>query len=199
MRHNLVETLIGAAVVAVATAFFFLAYQSAESTGFSGGYRLTAKVDNITGVGIGTDVRISGIKVGSVTGLQLDEDFLATVTLTIDNQYELSGDTSLSVASESLLGGSFIALQPGDPEGFGGLLRDGDQIEFATGTVDILKLIQQALFGTGGSSASAGAEDAGTDDLDGFDAEPEPSEAPELSEEPEVSDDEDKTASSEVQ
>ncbi len=157
MRHNLVETLIGAAVVAVAASFFFFAYRSADTRGFSQGYDLTARVNNITGVGIGTDVRISGIKVGSVSGLTLDDTtFEAILTITIDRQYELAEDTSLSVASESLLGGNFVTLQPGGD--FENPLQDGDEIVLATGTVDILSLIQQALFGTGGSTTSASDE-----------------------------------------
>ncbi len=171
MRQNLVETLIGAIVVGVAVSFFLFAYRNADPGGFSGGYKLSARVNNITGVGVGTDVRISGIKVGTVSNLALDpQTFEAVLTLTIDSSFELSEDTSLSIASESLLGGNFVTLQPGGD--FENLLQDGDEIVLATGTVDLLSLIQQALFGTGGSGSSTSGTSA-----DAAISEPEPSTA----------------------
>ncbi len=162
MQNNLVETLIGAVVVGVAIVFFLFAYRTADTRGFSSGYTLSARVNNITGVGVGTDVRISGIKIGSVSRLDLDpETFEAVLSLSIDSRYRLTEDTSLSIASESLLGGNFVTLQPGGD--FESLLQDGDEIVLATGTVDLLSLIQQALFGTGDSPGSSDDEEAATD------------------------------------
>ncbi len=164
MQNNLVETLIGAAVIGIAILFLVFAYQSSDAGPVSGGYRLTAQVNNIAGVSVGTDVRISGIKVGSVSALDLDpQTYSARLTLTIDGRYQLAEDTSLSVAQESLLGGNFVALQPGGD--LANILQDGDEIIFATGTVDLLSLVQQAIFGSGGGSESSPAESAGTDNV----------------------------------
>lgn len=153
MQNNLVETLVGAAVIVVAVIFLTFAYSGADSAPAGGTYSLKARVTNITGVGVGTDVRISGIKVGTVTDLKLDQTtFEAILTLSVSQKYTLAQDTSLSVASESLLGGNFVALQPGGD--FENQLKDGDEILLATGTVDLLSLIQQAVFGSGGGSSS---------------------------------------------
>ncbi len=158
MQNNLVETLIGAAVIAVALIFLTFAYRGSDAGAVGRDtYQLSARVTNLTGVTVGTDVRIAGIKVGTVSELQLDPvTYEAIMTLSINSQYELAEDTALTVASESLLGGSFIALQPGGD--FENPLKDGDEILFASGTVDLFSLIQQAIFGTGGSTSS----DSGT-------------------------------------
>ncbi len=154
MRQNFVETLIGAVVVGVAILFLLFAFQRGENVQLSGGYKLTARVTNATGISTGTDVRIAGVKVGTVSAVTLDpKTYEAVIALSIAPTYELPEDSSMSVASESLLGGNFISLAPGGD--FESVLKDGDEILFATGTVDIMSLIQQAIFGTGGASNTA--------------------------------------------
>ena len=62
------ETLIGAAVVAVAVALLAITYLFGHS-GSGGGYQINARLAKVDGLGIGTEVRIAGIKVGSVDEL----------------------------------------------------------------------------------------------------------------------------------
>ena len=63
---NTVETLVGAAVIAVAVGFFFYASQTAGvGGGVSGGYKVVAEFDNAQGVSVGTDVRLAGVKIGT--------------------------------------------------------------------------------------------------------------------------------------
>src|SRR3954470_6717496 len=70
-QNSIVETLIGAAVIAVAALFLVFAYSSTGSGPVSG-YDVVAKFNRADGVNIGTDVRLSGIKVGTVQKLALD-------------------------------------------------------------------------------------------------------------------------------
>ena len=72
MQNSFVETLIGAAVLVIAGAFFFYAYNRTDA-GTVSGYQLIAKFDRIDGISMGSDVRISGIKIGTVTGEELDQ------------------------------------------------------------------------------------------------------------------------------
>jgi phospholipid/cholesterol/gamma-HCH transport system substrate-binding protein len=145
MQNQLVETIVGAVVVAVAVIFLVFAYGKTEQTS-GAGYTLTARVDNAAGISVGTDVRVAGIKVGTVTNTSLDElTYNAVLELTVSEDVELPEDSSMRVASEGLLGGSFIALQVGGD--FENMLGDGDEIVHAQGSIDIVGLIQRAMFG----------------------------------------------------
>jgi len=145
MNNNLLETLVGALVLVVAGLFLYFAY-SRTDVAAGGEFELIAKFDRIDGIALGSDVRISGIKVGSVTNQFLDLDsFEATLQISIDSDIALPEDSSAKISSEGLLGGSFVALEPG---GAPDLLRAGDEIQFTQGTVDLMGLIGQVVHGT---------------------------------------------------
>jgi phospholipid/cholesterol/gamma-HCH transport system substrate-binding protein len=144
MKNSTVETLIGAVVVAIAAAFLLYAYNSVGSRAAAGGYTIMADFDNVEGVNVGTDVRMAGIKIGTVTAQSLNpENFQARVTMSIDSSVKLADDTSAKVTAEGLLGAKFIALDAGGSET---LLADGGTISYTQGAVDIWSLISQAMF-----------------------------------------------------
>ena len=145
MKSHLVETIVGAVVIAVAIIFLVFAYGQTEQTSRAG-YTLIARVDNAAGITVGTDVRMSGIKVGTVIETRLDPiTYDAILELSVEEGIDLPEDSSMRVASEGLLGGSYIALQAGGD--FDNLLGDGDEILLAQGSIDIIGLIQRAMFG----------------------------------------------------
>ncbi len=155
MGGNLVETLMGAVVLAVAGAFLVFAYSSA-GTRVVDGYTLTAKFNRVDGLTLGSDVRMSGIKVGTVIDQTLDlETFYAVVKMEIDSSIELPDDSSIKVTSEGLLGGNYLALEPGGSED---LLGAGDEVEHTQGSVDLMALISQAVFSAGSGSKTQTAE-----------------------------------------
>ncbi len=145
MKANAIETLTGAIVIAVAVVFFIFAYQIAEVGAASGGYQVDARFSSASGLVTGADVRLSGIKVGSVVNQRLDtETFEAIVTLSVSPDVKLPNDTSAQIATEGLLGGSYVSLQPGGAEE---TLAAGDTIEYTQGAVNLMSLIGQAVFG----------------------------------------------------
>lgn len=149
MSGNLAETLIGATVVAVAAVFLLFAFNRAELGGVDG-YPLTARFEKIDGVKVGTDVLMSGIKIGSVTGLRLDaERFQAVVEIAIADGIELPEDSALKVTSDGLLGGKYLSIDPG---GADDNLQSGDEIVHTQGAVDLTELIGKAIYSAGGSS-----------------------------------------------
>ncbi len=144
MNNTSVEAAVGALVIAVAVGFFGFAYATSGQRSVSGGYTLSAEFDNIAGVNTGTDVRLAGIKVGTVTGQALNsENYQARVTMAIDRAVKLTDDSTAKVTSEGLLGSNFIALEPG---GSDTVLADGGQITNTQGAVDIWSLISEAMF-----------------------------------------------------
>ncbi len=154
MKNTTVETAIGALVILIAAAFFAFAYTTSGKGTGTGGYTLKAQFDNVAGVNTGTDVRLAGIKIGTVVAQTLDpETYQAVVTMEINPKVKLTDDTTAKVTSEGLLGSNFIALDPGGSENF---LADGGEITNTQGSVDIWTLISQAMFEGKGSGGGAG-------------------------------------------
>jgi phospholipid/cholesterol/gamma-HCH transport system substrate-binding protein len=113
-RHGIAEVVTGALVLLLAAGFLAFAVAHSGNTGVSKGYKLYAGFDHIDGLTQGADVRIAGVKVGSVTRTRVDpKTFLAVVTLSVSDDIHLPKDTSAEITSESLLGGKFLNLSPG--------------------------------------------------------------------------------------
>ncbi|MGP1396970.1 MAG: outer membrane lipid asymmetry maintenance protein MlaD [Inquilinaceae bacterium] len=143
MKTNVIETIIGAIVLGVAVLFLVFAYSNANLRSVSG-YEVSARFDRIDGLSVGGDVRISGVKVGSIVDMTLDrESYLAEVTMTIDPDIELPTDTVAIVSSESLLGGKFMALDPG---GEIDMIPAGGTIEFTQSTPGFEQLLGQVIY-----------------------------------------------------
>lgn len=114
MGRNAIETILGGMVLLVAGVFVFFAYSTAQVSTDNNGYDLTASFYKIGGLVPGSDVRVNGIKVGTVRSRELDvETFDAIVTISIDPSIKLPVDTEASIASEGILGGLYVRLIPG--------------------------------------------------------------------------------------
>jgi phospholipid/cholesterol/gamma-HCH transport system substrate-binding protein len=139
MREHVAEALAGLVVLLVAA--WFLAFAWGRTGGGVGAdnYTLLARFPNSAGISIGSDVRVSGMKVGTVSGQTLDpKTYQAVLTLSIDRKVKLPADSSAAITSEGLLGGSFIALIPGGDTSY---LRSGDEISDTQGATDLMGLI----------------------------------------------------------
>ena len=153
MGTKTIETLVGAVVVAAAIVFFMFAYNKSDVARVNG-YTVSGSFNSVGSLKPGDEVRLSGIKIGSVTGLQLDPQyFQAIVTMSIDNNIKLPDDTSASISADGLLGGSFVSLQPGFSDV---TLANGDEISLTQGAVNIMDLISRALFGGVSQSTEGG-------------------------------------------
>jgi phospholipid/cholesterol/gamma-HCH transport system substrate-binding protein len=176
MKDSAVETAIGAIVIAIAAAFLFFVYTTTDRASARSGYRVNAEFDNIGAVNIGTDVRLAGIKVGSVVAEELNpETFQARVTMTIDPKLKLTDDTTAKISSEGLLGEPFISLEPGGSET---MIEDGGEIQFTQGAIDIWKLVSEAMFSKPSTSSSSGETSSGTGEPTGETKSPEAPPAP---------------------
>jgi phospholipid/cholesterol/gamma-HCH transport system substrate-binding protein len=148
MQNNTVETLIGAIVVVVAAWFLYFAYSSTNAAGF-GGYEVQAKFQRVDGLNVGTDVRLSGIKIGNVSSLTLDpKTYQATVHLNIRDDIKLPEDSSIMVTNTGLIGNSYLSISPG---GSDDMIKPGGFITNTQGSVDLMSLIGR--FATGGTAS----------------------------------------------
>ena len=145
MKSNLVETLMGAVVLAVAGIFLSIAYQASSSVSDSGSI-LYAKFDRIDGLSVGNDVKMSGVKIGKVFKITLDPDtFLAVVSFTVSQDLRIPKDSSAEIISESFMGGKYIALVPGGAEE---PFVNGDTVSHTQSALSFETLVGKYLFST---------------------------------------------------
>ncbi len=145
-RNSITEVAAGAVVLAVAAGFLFYAVASTGRAGV-GGYQLHAAFDNVGGIAPGADVRIAGLKVGSVTSLSIDpKSYQAVATFTVQNDIKLAADSSASIATGGLLGGNFISLATG---GDAATLGDGGTITITQSAVNLEDLLGKFIFNVG--------------------------------------------------
>lgn len=146
MAENATEVFVGAAVLAGAIGFLVYADRL---TGFSSGasepHEFSASFRSIEGVSVGTDVRMAGVKIGSVTGLDLNPNtFRAEATFNVDPKIALPLDTAVVVSSEGLLGGNFVEILPGgDLEN----LEPGSEIEDTQSSIGLVNLLMKFVTG----------------------------------------------------
>jgi len=148
-RSSIAETLIGTAVVAIALVLAALAYYRTGGGGLSG-YEINAKLSKVDGLAVGTDVRLAGIKVGSVSGLTLDpKTYLVTVHMDIRKEVKLPVDSSILVTQAGFLGGQYLSITPGGDDQ---MMAAGSFFENAQGSIDVMNLVGR--FATGASTSN---------------------------------------------
>ncbi|MEM1374318.1 MAG: outer membrane lipid asymmetry maintenance protein MlaD [Pseudomonadota bacterium] len=145
MRENWIEVITGALVLAVAAGFVFFA-TSGGSSAARDAYPLVASFTSVEGITVGTDVRMAGVKIGSVTEMELNPaSFRADVTFTVAQDFELPDDSTALISSEGLLGGNFVEIQPG---GSPFSLAAGDEIVDTQSSVSLINLLLRFVGGS---------------------------------------------------
>lgn len=153
MAYERAEILTGAAVLAAAVAFAVYAAQGSGLMAEPESYPLTASFRSVEGITVGSDVRLAGVKVGTVTGMTLNPGtFFADMTLTMRNDVLLPTDSTILVSSEGLLGGNFIEILPG---GAIETLAPGEEIEDTQGAVSLITLLLKFVGGDGASDPAS--------------------------------------------
>ncbi|MFZ5792390.1 MAG: outer membrane lipid asymmetry maintenance protein MlaD [Pseudomonadota bacterium] len=149
MKRNVIETIMGAVVLLIAATFLAFAYTASNIREVTG-YELTARFNRIDGIAVGTDVRMSGIKIGSVLSTSLDPvTYLAEVRMSILNEVRLPVDSTARILSDSLLGDPYLAIEPGADEK---MIEPGGEIRRTQDPVNLVDLIGRFIFSSTGAS-----------------------------------------------
>ncbi|MCB1390716.1 MAG: outer membrane lipid asymmetry maintenance protein MlaD [Rhodobacteraceae bacterium] len=150
MAYRAWEVALGALVMAAAAVFVVFALRTTGTVLTDAqGYDLHASFRSAEGVRPGTEVRLAGVKIGTVTALTLDpQDFRAQLTLAVNNGLMLPADSTIQVASEGILGGTFVEILPGgDLEN----LQPGDTFRDTQSAVSLITLLLRAFTGSDAS------------------------------------------------
>lgn len=144
MAENITELAVGGVTIAVAAAFGIYA---AQITGVAavtdGAYPLSASFRSAQGIDVGTDVRLAGIRVGTVTGMQLNpETFRADMAFAIDGAVRVPEDSAVSISTEGLLGVSYVEIVPGESP-FD--LEPGSEFTETEGARSLIGLLAQVI------------------------------------------------------
>lgn len=143
MYKRPVETIMGILVLVVAALFCYFAYNVSDLKVVKG-YNVTAKFLKVGGLNVGSDVRINGIKIGTVVSQKLDnEDYTAAVEMSLASDIKLPVDSIASIVSDGLIGNKFIKIDPGHSKE---ILKDGDQLKNTKDFKTIEDLVGEVIF-----------------------------------------------------
>jgi phospholipid/cholesterol/gamma-HCH transport system substrate-binding protein len=147
MQKNILETLMGAVVLLVAATFLVFAYNGSQ-VHVEKGYVVNGRFSNASGISLGSDVRIGGIKVGVVSDLSLDPaSYEAVVSMNVRNDTKIPKDSSAAIVSSGLLGEKYIQITPGGDDK---MLAAGDKIQFTQSAINLEEMIGKFMFSGGG-------------------------------------------------
>lgn len=143
MNKKPVETIMGIVVLLIAVLFLFFAYRVSDLQVVKG-YEVNAKFFKVGGLSVGSDVRINGIKIGTVTSQKLsNEDYMVDVVLSIASDVKLPEDSVASITSDGLMGNKFVKIEPGNSKT---LLSDGSEIKKTQDFETLEDLIGKFIF-----------------------------------------------------
>jgi phospholipid/cholesterol/gamma-HCH transport system substrate-binding protein len=147
MKQTGLEIIVGIFLVIGFFAFGWLALQLGEVPWLtkSRTYTLYGEFENVAGLDSGAEVKVSGVRVGVVRDLELNQDDLAVVTIQLNRELQLPTDSMASIRSQGIIGDKYLQITPGGDEEY---LQPGETIVDTESSVDIESLISKFAFGS---------------------------------------------------
>lgn len=144
MKKNVIETIVGLLVILIAISFFVFAYNISNKTRVSDGYNIYANFQNIEGITKGSDVKISGIKIGYVENIEIDPDtYDASVNLFIRNDISIPVDSRAIITTSGFIGSKYVNISPGGSEYY---FLPGSRIAFTQSALNIEDLVSKLIY-----------------------------------------------------
>ncbi|MEJ2157393.1 MAG: outer membrane lipid asymmetry maintenance protein MlaD [Desulfobacteraceae bacterium] len=109
-------------------------------------YMINARFQKVTGLRTGNPVTMFGLRIGTVTALEIDqENQMAVVRMTIKNGIRIYGDAIAAIKTEGLIGDKYVDIDAG-----GGLdpITPGGTIVDTVSPVDVGDIIGKYAFGS---------------------------------------------------
>jgi phospholipid/cholesterol/gamma-HCH transport system substrate-binding protein len=145
MKKNVSETIIGFIVILVVCCFSFFVY-SQTYRGSEKMYVINAMFDRIDGILVGSDIKMSGVKIGKVKNIHLDpKTYRAVATLMIDQDLDIPYNSMAAVVSEGFMGGKYMNITPSGHDDH--IPKDGTgKITMTQSSVSLESLIGKYIF-----------------------------------------------------
>ena len=117
MKVKLSEFVSVAMFVIFGAAITYVIYSSLTKLSVSNqdGYKIKALFNDIKQLQIGDDVRLAGVRIGSLIDTYLDKDLAVTV-LKIENKYKVPEDSTATILMSGLLGANYVSILPGNSD-----------------------------------------------------------------------------------
>jgi len=145
-RQLKIEIWVGTFVLMSIAGLLMIAFQVSNLSTWKDkpSYQVNALFDNIGGLKVRAPVKMSGVVIGRVTNISVDQrSFKAKVEMEIEQTFnELSIDSSASILTSGLLGDQYIGIEVGGEEDY---LMEGSDIEFTQSALVLEELIGQML------------------------------------------------------
>ncbi|KTC94125.1 outer membrane lipid asymmetry maintenance protein MlaD [Legionella erythra] len=152
-KQRYIDISVGLFMLLGLLAFLVMAMKVSGMSSFSStkSYHVTADFTDIGGLKVRAPVTIAGVKIGEVTGIELQPGELnAKVTMLLRSDKPIPyEDVSARILTEGLLGSNYISIVPGfedEGEGKHPYLREGDVIAKTQEAIILENLIGQLLF-----------------------------------------------------
>ncbi len=143
MNRTYFESVLGAVVVVGGLVFVYLAY-SAATFETAKGYPLTALFFKAGGLQQGNEVRIGGVKVGTIASVHLDpETYDSVIKMIVSSRLKFPVDTVAAIADDGIFGGKYLLLEPGQEKA---VMKSGDTFERVRDAASLEDLIGEAIF-----------------------------------------------------
>ncbi|WP_068652051.1 outer membrane lipid asymmetry maintenance protein MlaD [Wolbachia endosymbiont of Trichogramma pretiosum] len=119
-RSNILEIIAGSFVLifTIFLVFFAINKLSYIKRNYKDCYKMHGLFTDANGVEIGDSVKISGVEIGSITGVSLDKAaYIARIDMCISRDIKLPIDSSALISSSGVVGSKFVNISPGaDPK-----------------------------------------------------------------------------------
>ena len=158
MRKSAIDVWVGIFVAIGLLAALFLALKvgNMNAVSFQPTYTITARFDNIGGLKPRAPVKSAGVVVGRIADIRFDDTtYQATVTMTLEQDYQFPKDSAAKILTSGLLGEQYVGLEAG---GSDQMLAQGNMITQTQSAVVLENLISQFLYNKaadGGKDESA--------------------------------------------
>ena len=144
MKNNLLETIVGSIVLLIAILFILFSFKVINiNSNKSQSYDVYAEFDNIEGINIGSDVKISGIKIGAVSDIKINKNYKAYLTLNLSKEYSIPNDSIFKISTSGLIGNKFIDVKIGSSDEY---IANKDTVDYTESVLNLEDLISKFLF-----------------------------------------------------
>jgi|TARA_B000000609_G_scaffold79301_1_gene59763 phospholipid/cholesterol/gamma-HCH transport system substrate-binding protein len=142
MKSDIFEFIVGLGVIIIAGWFILsVVSKSDKLSNISETTNYIASFNDVSGISVGSNIKLAGVTVGKVLELKLDEiNYTAEMVLGINRKIKIPNDSEIIITSEGLLGGNYVSISPGGSDIF---LKANEKFSFTQSSLSLNNLIQK--------------------------------------------------------